>query len=212
MPVASPVDTGTRTLTFTIKGIAPLMMHNGLLASPFYSYTKRLKEITKKRGKTEEDHIEMAKIEWEGGLYMSHRDADTGLWSEDSHPIIPAECLYATLLAGAKAFKGGMSFKAGVFLTQSARLHYNGDNKIKNLADLRGKESFIDSRLVDVNGSKVTRTRPIFHDWSCEFNVEYDPSVVDEADLIRWVQTGGRLKGLCELRPTMGRFTIESYK
>jgi hypothetical protein len=212
MNVASTVDTGTRTLTFNIKGIAPLMMHNGLLASPFYSYTKRMKEITKKRSKTEDDFLEMAKIEWEGGLYMSSRDADTGLWSEDSYPIIPAECLYATILSGAKAFKGGMSFKAGVFITQSVRLHYNGDDKIKTLADLRGKENFIDSRLVDVNGSKVTRTRPIFHDWSCEFSIEYDPSVVDESDLIRWVQTGGRLKGICELRPTMGRFAIESYK
>lgn len=204
--------TGTRTLTFRIKGIAPLMMHNGLLASPFYSYTKRLKDVTKKRSKTEEDHYEMAKIEWEGGLYMSNRDADTGLWSDDSYPIIPAECIYATILSGAKAFKGGPSFKAGVFVTQFARLRYEGDREIKTLADLRGKDQFIDSRLVDVNGSKVTRTRPIFHNWSCEFTVEFDASVVDENDLRRWVETGGRLKGLCELRPTFGRFTIESFE
>jgi|688.fasta_scaffold03218_30 hypothetical protein len=212
MAIATGIETATRTLTFSIKGIAPLMMHNGLLASPFYAYTKRLKEITKKRCKTEEDHYEIAKIEWEGGLYMSKRDADTGLWAENSHPIIPAECIYATLLSGAKAFKGGPSFKAGVFVTQFARLRYCGDSSVKTLADLRGKDYFIDSRLVDVNGNKVTRSRPIFHDWSCEFTVEFDPSVVDESDLVNWTQTGGRLKGLCELRPTFGRFTIESYK
>ena len=212
MATATATETGTRTLTFNIKGIAPLMMHNGLLASPFYAYTKRLKEVTKKRGKTEEDHYEVAKIEWEGGLYMSSRDPDTGLWAEDSYPIIPAECIYATLLSGAKSFKGGPAFKAGVFITQPSRLRYKGDSKIKTLANLRGEEMWVDSRLVDVNGSKIMRTRPIFHDWSCEFSLEFDPSVLDESDLVRAVQTGGRLKGLCELRPTFGRFTIESYR
>lgn len=201
----SPIST-MRSITFRIEGLEgqSLMFHNGQLANPFYVYTKALKEYTKRRSKTEDDHLQMAKIEWEGGLYMSHKNED-GFWADDSYPIIPRECLFATLWSGAKKYKQGNQFKAGVVVENDARLIYEG---AKTLAGMRGVERFIDSRLVDVNGSKVMRTRPKFLGWSAEFTVQFDDSVIDEEMVIRSVEAGGRLVGLCELRPTQGRFRI----
>lgn len=203
--VSLPVSV-MKSITFRIEGLEGqcLMFHNGQLANFFYPYTKALKEFTKRRGKTEEDMIQLSKVEWEGGLYMSHKNPD-GTWAEDSHVIIPRECLFATILSGAKKYRMGSQFKAGAVIEADARLIHEGG---KTLAALRGDERFIHICLVDVNGAKVPRTRPKFDKWSAEFTIQFDESVIDEADIIRAVEAGGRLVGLCEMRPTQGRYRI----
>ncbi|NDG19284.1 MAG: hypothetical protein EB117_13560 [Betaproteobacteria bacterium] len=57
--------------------------------------------------------------------------------------------------------------------------------------------------------SRVMRTRPIFRDWSAIVEVEYEDSVVNEEQVVRWMSSGGTQVGLCDWRPKFGRFTAE---
>src|ERR1700748_2033656 len=54
----------------TFTGCTPLVIHNVRLANPLDSYTRAIKAISSKRSKTEDDHAEMMRLEWEGGLYI----------------------------------------------------------------------------------------------------------------------------------------------
>ncbi len=63
-----------KTATYTIRGTTPMMMHNERLANPFDDLTKAIKAISGKRKKTEDDLIEMSRIEWLGGLYSIDSD------------------------------------------------------------------------------------------------------------------------------------------
>ena len=47
-----------------------LLMHNGQLADPLNEHTKRLKEFTSKKRKSDDDHIKIGEIEFQGGLYF----------------------------------------------------------------------------------------------------------------------------------------------
>lgn len=189
-----------RTLNFVIAGIVPLITHNGQLANHFNSHTKRLKSLTSIKSKKEENHLEIQRVEWEGGLYLNNK----------GEPCIPLDVLRATFTNGAKKSKHGPIFKAGVYFNSDGELIYDGPRTVEGLAE-RFSE-FSDVRLVNVNGSKVLRTRPIYNDWKVKFSVDFDPSIIDEADVIAAVANAGRTVGMCEMRPTYGRFVIESVK
>lgn len=196
--MASVTDSGLRTINFTIQGTVPLMMHNGRLADPFYDATKRLKAATSKRKRTEDDNLEIQRIEWEGGLYLNSKG--------DVH--IPKECLWATFYAGAKKSKQGPQYKAGVYINDNGNLIYDGP---RNIEGLREKfHQFSDVRLCTVSQKRVLRTRPIFSDWKVKFSVEFDPSIIEESDVIAAVANAGRTVGLCEMRPMYGRYKVES--
>ena len=52
------------SLTFRCVGIAPLLMHNGSLANPLNPKVKEMKEITSLRKKTDENHLELQRLEF----------------------------------------------------------------------------------------------------------------------------------------------------
>lgn len=52
-------------------GQTPFLMHNSRLANPLDVYTKEIAKRSGKRKKTEEDIEELARLEWEGGLYLN---------------------------------------------------------------------------------------------------------------------------------------------
>jgi len=49
-----------KKLKFHIKGVSPLIMHNGELVDPENKWAKLIKEITPKKKKTEEDLVLLA--------------------------------------------------------------------------------------------------------------------------------------------------------
>jgi len=59
----------------------PLVMHNGRLADQLNPLAKRLKSLAAKRKKSDDDLMEIQRVEWEGGLYY---DPKIG-------PYVPAE-------------------------------------------------------------------------------------------------------------------------
>lgn len=58
------------TMKLRLTGIAPLLMHDNKAANPLNPYAKAMKALTGKRKKTDDDLAEIARIEWEAGLYI----------------------------------------------------------------------------------------------------------------------------------------------
>jgi hypothetical protein len=53
------------------------------------------------------------------------------------------------------------------------------------------------------------RVRPMFREWSIEFDYAYDETELDEQSVITAAEIAGRLVGLCDYRPRFGRFDVE---
>jgi hypothetical protein len=62
---------GLKQLEISIRGVSPLLMHNGQTADPLNTFSKQLKAVSGKRKKTEEDYAEMSRIEWHAALYVT---------------------------------------------------------------------------------------------------------------------------------------------
>ena len=88
-------------IEFKIEGISPLLMHNGQLANPLNPLVKQMKALTGQRKKTDEVHLELSRLEFRAGLYVSSSGAVQ----------IPAELLESCLIEGAKKSKLGKQFK-----------------------------------------------------------------------------------------------------
>lgn len=174
----------------------PLVLHNGQLADPLNPHTRRLRALTGKKKKTDDELLEIQRVEWEGGLYY---DKKIGVY-------IPAEALEACIVDGAKRSRRGKDFKAAIFLVdRKIPLVYDGPRDIEKMWK---SGEFKDIRGVVVAGKRIMRCRPMFNPpWSVEFDIEYDD--LNEDDLLETCATAGRKSGLCEMRPRFGRFEVE---
>jgi hypothetical protein len=183
------------TTTVTIRGLTPLIMHNGRLADPIDEATLALAKLTSKRKKTIEDHKAIAKCEWHGGLYVD----------EDGAPCLPGEVIEAALVEGAKKFKLGKVAKGGLVVFGDFALDYDGP---KTAAALWADGGYLKRAKVKVGMASVIRTRPMFPTWSVTFDVQWDPSLVsDESQVIEIAESAG-MSGICDWRPKFGRFEI----
>ena len=194
------------TMKLNVIGIAPLLMHNNQTANPLNHYAKALKHLTSKKKKTDEDHMAIARMEWEAGLYL-----------EQGKVCIPARCVEATFWGGAKKTKNGVAYKSGVMIEEDfVPLSYdgpvisaNGDTKIPMASLDKFYPKFNHQALVKVGPKTVLRTRPVFHNWRFSVTLIYDQSVIDERTLLSLVEDAGRLVGFLDNRPRMGRFQVE---
>ena len=184
-----------KEISFRIKGMAPIILHNGQMANPLNPIVQAIKQITSKRKKTDDDMLKLADLEYEGGLYLG----------EKGEVVIPGEIIEAMLKAAAKKKNKGKDFTAGVISDGNWPLIYDGP---KSLAKLIADPKFRLMSMVKIGTSKVLRCRPMFKSWELEFVVNYEPSVIDESAVREAVETGGRIIGLCDWRPKYGRFEV----
>ena len=184
------------TIDFELTGTAPLLMQSERTVNPFDPLTKAIKAICGKRKKTDEDKIEMARLEFEAALYF---DAELG-------PYVPGVNLDAMIHQAAKLSKMGMAVKRGVIVVEEKhRLDYEGPRKIDKLwADAR----FVDMRSAVVQRARIMRCRPIFRAWRVAFKVAFDTKILDGAELRRIVADAGCYVGLGTYRPRFGRFEV----
>lgn len=178
-----------------IEGVAPLMMSNIQTADPMNHWARKLKEISSKRKKTDDDHAEMARAEFLGRLYVG----------DDGAPCVPGEVLEAMLVCAAKLTKAGKVAKAGIIVDGNFPLIYEGPRQPEKLVE---NPRFRNVTAVRVGQARVMRTRPIFHAWALEFTVHYLPSVVDARQVLGWLDAA-QIIGLMERRPRLGRFKVE---
>lgn len=198
-----------KNLKLKVTGIAPLLMHDNKAANPLNSYAKALKSKTCKLKKTDQDYFDIARIEWEAGLYI-----------HDGVVAIPARCIEKCFLLGARKSKLGKQYESGVFLDSDwSELSYRGSKIKASKSDLipnDGLDKFFeehsDIQMVKVGTNQVPRCRPTFVEWSFECTLMFDPTIIEEANLLNACQDAGRLIGLLEQRPRLGRFVVEKIK
>lgn len=172
-------------------------MHNGQLADPTNKFTRELRELTKKKNKTDADHTEIKRVEWLGGLY---RD-------EQGRICVTEDMILGAVIGGAKAAKKGTAAKAAVLgAAPSFPLTYKGPS---DPLDLFNTGNFCEYRLVVVDRKRVMRARPKFNQWSVSVGLLYDDGVMNDRDLISALEQAGHTVGLGDFRPRFGRFTVE---
>lgn len=186
----------------TVKGTRPLIMHNVRLASPLDPFTRKIKALTDKRTKTDDDRVAVARHEFEGSLYFD----------EVEGPYVPIANIFRSLIDGARITKAGKKVERGVALPGGASLG-PGDPAVplvyvgpRTVEGLWADPLFVDRRMVRIGQKRVERCRPIFREWGFEFEVYVDPSVLDYEEFVGIAANAGRMSGLGDYRMLYGRY------
>ena len=183
----------------SLAGIAPLIQHNGQTADPLNPFSKKLKEISGKRPKTDADLAKMAEIEFKAGLYVDRTGSIT----------IDGRIIEATVHAGAKKTKAGKIALAAMFIEPGCVFTFDGPTDIE--------ERWADEHCrltigVRVGQAKVMRTRPIFENWKLEFTLSILEDQANGETVRQWIEDAGKLVGMGDWRPRYGRFAVESFE
>ena len=185
------------TIEFHIRGVVPILLHNNQMADPLNAYTRAMKPLSGKRKKTDDDHYEIARIEWEAGLYLN----------KDGRVIVPSTCLEAMIRDAAKKNKLGKVVKCALAVVgEEPLLIYDGPEEREQL--WAAGDEFVDRQPVKVGMSTVIRTRPKFSKWELKFTVAYDPAMLDRRQIEEFLEHAGAYVGLCDYRPRYGRFVV----
>ena len=194
------------TYRITIQGIRPLLMHNGRLADPMDPAAKKLKEASKLRNKSDEDHIAVARVEFEGGLYHD----------EELGPYLPCDNLTACMIEGARRRKLGKQFESGAEVVvpdtgaEGYKLEYKGPRTVEALW-LDPNNSL--RKKAKVGQASVPRTRPRFATgWKCSFLVEVLDGAVTDEQVKTALSDAGLFIGIGDWTPRYGRFTLAEFK
>ena len=180
-------------------GTRPLIMHNVQLASPLNAYAKRLKTLNGKRNKTDDDRLEIARVEWEGSFYF---DPEVG-------PYVPGPNVFRSLINGARITKAGKKVERGALVTELVMpLIYKGPRDLASLWG-NGESEWVDVRTVVVQRSKIDRCRPVFRQWAFEADILLDPKVIDFDEFVEVAQNAGQFEGIGDYRLMYGRFSAE---
>jgi len=179
-----------------IEGTVPLIVHNIALADPLNPIVKEIKKISAKKKKTDDDHQAMARLEFQGGLYMDENDVI----------VMPAECLEGCLVSGSKKARLGQKFKSAMFIDDaSIKFTFDGPTKWEKRFE---DKNCVSRAAVRVQAARVMRTRPAFRNWTIEFTILYNPEIIDAGDVDNALEAAGSQCGLCEWRPRFGRFEV----
>lgn len=185
-------------------GETPLLMSSDKLANPLSPEAKELKPLTKKRAKTDDDYATIMKMEWKFLMYF---DADLG-------PYIPTNNIKQCMIQGASFRRMGPKF-CGVLINAKGlkvKLDYPGPRTLKGL-EAKFDEFQLTTSVV-VSRARVMKCRPMFSNWSLEFELMYDESDLTKEDIIQACEDAGTKKGLCGWRPAckgeFGRFRVET--
>ena len=183
-----------KTLKVTWKGTTPLIMHSCQCVNPLHPISIEMKKYTSKRKKTDEDLIKISNLEWEAGAY----------WKDGLGLYIPAENVEATLINGAKAYKKGKDIEKYCDVIDLYIPFDYGENLTKE--QLIESYEYRDTRPMNVQRSKVMRTRPRFDQWKIVFNLRYEEEKIDLETIITAMEYAGAYVGLCYSRPKYGKF------
>jgi hypothetical protein len=180
---------------FRIEGESTLM-HNGQGVSPFNEYTIKIRPLTAKRKKTEEDLLNIMRLEFLSGLYLDDK----------GHPCWPGTNIHSMLVSAAKRRKLGTACKSGLLIRGDFPLEYEGPKDKDKLWAAGNK--FVHTCRAVVSGRAIMRCRPIFHNWALNFDVHFSNEVIDFTELKNIVVDAGKFVGLSDFRPQYGSFRV----
>lgn len=190
-----------KTMKVKLTGIRPLILHNGLLADPTNPIVLQQKAITaKKAKKTDADNLELARLEWFGGLYLS----------EAGNICIPSDNIERCIQQGGQKQRIGKDVQAGVFVSEAEVEIKHPDISGKKIEKLYGDPRFTIRKGVKIQTSRIIRIRPMIPTgWTLTFTLEYDETLINSRNLEQAILDAGTYVGLGDWRPKFGRFTHE---
>lgn len=186
------------TVRITIEGTSPMLQHNVRLANPLDPYTRDLKQLTGKRGKTDDDLARIMHVEARGAAYETP-DGILGL---------PDCNLWRSMLDAAKAFKRGKDIERALIYDPVRVVPLDIDGKTYPVEDFLQIEGSVDYRPVAIAGRKTMRARPIIAKWRSTHEYELLPDVIMLDDIRTIVERAGRLHGVGDHRPQYGRYNV----
>lgn len=180
----------------TLVGTTPLLMHNEQLADEFNAISREMKRITaKKMKKTDDDRLELRRLEYLGGLYY---DSEVG-------PYVPGLNIERSIVEAARLTRAGKSVERGIRITTDVNpLGYVGPRDKDELWAQGDK--FRLTKGAKVAQSRIIRTRPMFRDWAVDAEGVYDSEMIDFDSLTEYAQKAGLYIGLGDWRPRYGLF------
>lgn len=189
-----------------LQGVRPLIMHNSMAGLDKRSAANQEKStLTKKQGRsrTQRDEERLQELECQTSLWLDWQGA----------PTIPPAALRACLETAARKLKEGPLVREGVIIEDVERFIY--DTNLGTSVEELGKTVQFTTNVV-IQRNRILRTRAKFDEWGVTFVVEADDEIVDEVQLRRWLEIGGRRIGLGDWRPEksgdFGRFQVESIQ
>lgn len=195
-----------KTIEVTIKGIAPLLMNSNQGVNPLHPLTKRMKVLTAKRKRTEEDEEEILHIKWMLGLY----------WDEALGLVVPSVNIEAMFRNAAKTVRKGTIAKQQSAITVKPDFVklVVPENTPKTQDGLWNDPNrrYSDVKVGRIKQSSVLICRPRFDNWGLKFKVSFDETKFDGKEVIDLIALGGRDVGLCDYRGKYGMFEIVETK
>ena len=184
-------------IRINVKGVSPLLMHNPQMVDPDFELNRRIKEITGKRNKTEDDRRDIERLEWFGGLYV-----------DGGELVQPTSKLRKATIEAARIHRLGKQVeRALLFGDINTPLIYEGPRDINKLWEAG---TCVSKLPVGLSGKRVMRTRPMFLPWAFSVSGILLTEVMDKDDLVRTVELAGRAIGIGDNRINgYGRFTAE---
>lgn len=177
-----------KKLHVTLNGTSPLIMHSPKCVNPLHPISKRLKEYTSKRKKTDEDLQIISDLEWESGVY----------WEDNVGLYIPNEAIAATLKNGAKMNKNGADVGRYCIILDSLVPLDIGE--VQDYEKMKVEPRFRDVRSACVQRARVIRTRPRFNTWRCEFDMMVEDEKMNLETVALAFSNAGRYVGCLEMR------------
>ena len=185
----------------TVSGLSPIIHHNGTAGLDTRSAVSReIAAIAAKRGgnRTAADDVRLRELEAQRSLWLD----------ENGAPTIPATAIRATIEAGARKRKQGTQVRGGLMVLSTA-FDYDTEKYGTGVEKLGRSTQY--TVPVVVKNSRILRTRAKFDEpWSCTFELDVDDELIDQSQLLEWLDIAGRQIGLGDWRPEksgmFGRF------
>lgn len=192
-----------KTVTATIRGIAPLLMNNPQTVDRFNAYSRAMAKINaKKTRRTDDDYHELHDIEVRSKLYF---DDAIGVY-------VPATWVLSSVAANAfrVAKVSKQSIRGAVFNTEfKLALAYEGKELVKTADDVVGNAKFRKQLILPQGQVRVAKCAPIFHKWSFAATLEFDEKIIDPHQIEQIIKHSAKYNGFGDFRPTFGRASAE---
>ncbi len=184
-----------------IRGIAPQLQNNGQRKDPLNRWAKAIARISKKRTKTDDDHMAMREAEFKGSLYCrDDREGRVVYW--------PADNIHACIKTAAKMKKQGKVVDTAVVVgPNGGQLIYDGPRTRDELWE--AGDSF---RLLKPTKRGVMSCRPCFHEWEVKFSLHYLETLLGKEDIVQLIKDAGAFIGLSDWPRRYGLFKIEDIQ
>ena len=197
---AKTSSTGYLPIAFIVQGTESTLMSNGRMVDKLNPYTKALKTMTSKMKRSDEEELDMRKLQFLGSLYMRD-DVET---ENEKTPYWPRDNVKTLVWKASKTQKCGPKVLQGL-IAHDAILEYDGPKDAEGLwADTRFRHV---KRAVRERKS-VMVCRPQFREWKTVLALEYDPQKINRDDLVSFVEHAGRYIGLSTWQMRYGMFQI----